>query len=422
MGNVANLQPNAWQELVDLCRKEQKHSADARALWPQIAARMAQLRRNYKSDNEFGAELMRHSIEYGKDDRAAFIWMGSLKPEALEDALAACDRRTPRYFRIEVESWEDPYFEPVSLNSETIPEHAGVPESAGNATCAVESEKVEIQKVVETDTLIHGQQWDARSKLFPMGESGKLLQAMIGGNNASGAIYPLMLKQRKFLQFIADKIKDGVLHPGRFNSSVFHAARLLPALDKSFVKEMVFSRKGEGRPNTKAIELFTKHFDLILRAAEMGWTYAEFLRATKGVTPATKPASAAEVWAQRPTTQPITEALPKAITLADGTELCPEPIYVCGQCLFPSEARKDLSYVDAYLHAHDCREWVAQMNDCSVQEVGLHLAHRGIQFGRQYEVLGKFLSAIGTAIRSRGEETDRALWFKLEPFRNRTSA
>jgi hypothetical protein len=41
-----------------------------------------------------------------------------MKREALEDAMARCDRRSPRTFRQAVESWEDEYFS-VSQGCET---------------------------------------------------------------------------------------------------------------------------------------------------------------------------------------------------------------------------------------------------------------------------------------------------------------
>jgi hypothetical protein len=36
--------------------------------------------------------------------------MGKIKPDALRDALANCDSRSPQHFRRAVESWQDPYY------------------------------------------------------------------------------------------------------------------------------------------------------------------------------------------------------------------------------------------------------------------------------------------------------------------------
>jgi hypothetical protein len=419
VGTVTKLQSVIWSELADLCQNEQKHMADARALWPEIAARMAQLRKDYPSNDEFGIALVQHGIEYNGHDRAAFIWMGSLRRSVLEDAIALCDRKSPKHFRTEVESWPDDYFKASCPSGQDTAEDSHPAESPENALPAGESAPVAIPEGEKTEKPVGSRTWDARSLLFALGDDARLLQAVLG-KNAASAISPLMPKHNKFLRFIIDKMKTGSLQLKAFNSHVFHARQLIPTLDKTFVGEMEFSRK-EGRPNGKAISLFMEHFDLMQRAAASGWSYAEFLRATNGNTPAARPATAAEVWAQQRPPVLTTEGLPETATLADGTELSPEPIYVCGVCLFPSESRKDLSYVDAYMHTHDCRDWVSHMSASNVQEVGMHLAHRGLQFGRQYKAIGSFLSALGTAIRGHGAEMERELWFKLEPFKNRTT-
>lgn len=122
--NVIEHQTALWSRLKENCDKEQSHGEAARALWPQIAADMAALRKKYKADQEFGAALVAHGIEYSKDDRAAFVWMGKLKPEALRDALANCDSRSPQHFRRTVSSWTDEYYQPVSSSNETDPDHS----------------------------------------------------------------------------------------------------------------------------------------------------------------------------------------------------------------------------------------------------------------------------------------------------------
>lgn len=412
MGDIVKMQSVVWTELVDLCLKEQKHAADARALWPDIAARMARLRNDYPSDNEFGAALFTHGVEYNIHNRAAFIWMASLTPQALADALDRCQSRSPRYFRAEVESWADDYFSPaVLLNSKTNAREEQPAESAENATPASESSESAFQKNTETAKPDEQHQWNSRSKLFPLGDDGQLIQNMLAGKNGRSAVYALMPKQKPFLRFIIDQIKAGRLNPPPFNAHYFHAQRLVPALHKSFVKEMMFSRLDE-KPDGKACKLFMDHFDDVLRAAELGWTYAEFKRVTKGIAAPT----AGEVLPQRVA---LGFTLPASASLADGTVLTPEPIHVCGQCLYPSEARPDLDYAAAYLYAHLCRDIVNELHGSSVSATGMSIAHYGLWLARQYPAVGGFMSAIGTAIRARGETMDRALWFKLEPYCNR---
>jgi hypothetical protein len=419
MGTVTKMQSVIWTELAQLCENEQRHSADARTLWPAIAAHMAQLKKDYPSTEEFGSALYAHGIEYNKDDRAAFIWMGSLAASVLDDALARCERRSPRTFRVEVESWRDPYYQPSSQPCEVAPTDPLPAESSEIAASACEFSTVGIQESAKKNTKIADHQWGVRSKLFPLGDDGRLLQAIIGGKGAMGSVYPLMPKQKPFLRFVLDQIKAGRLTPQPFNSDNFHARHLVLALDRSFVREMVFSRKGE-KPDAKACSLFMDHFDDVLQAAEKGWSYAEFRRVCKGFAHQT-PATAEETWAKRPAVTPIILNLPAMATLMDGTVLTPEPIYVCGECLYPSEARPNLDYVAAYLYAHHCRELVTELDTRSVSDIGMSIASHGLWLGRHYSAIGGFMSAIGTAIRARGDTMDRALWFKLEAYRNRTS-
>jgi hypothetical protein len=123
--NVIEHQTAIWSRLQANCTQEQAHGDAARALWPQIAADMAALRNKYKADQEFGAALVEHGIEYNKNDRAAFVWMGTLKPEALRDAIANCESRSPQHFKTAVESWGDSYYAAsVSSREETATDHA----------------------------------------------------------------------------------------------------------------------------------------------------------------------------------------------------------------------------------------------------------------------------------------------------------
>ena len=108
--NVIEHPEAAFEALKKDVDNYEEYNAKARELWPAIAQRMAALRETYRSDQEFGAALVLHGIELNKDDQAAFIWMGRLKPEVLEDAMANYPNSSPKYFRRKVESWPDPYY------------------------------------------------------------------------------------------------------------------------------------------------------------------------------------------------------------------------------------------------------------------------------------------------------------------------
>jgi hypothetical protein len=132
--NVIPMPATQWTELRRLVEAEQAHAAKAREYWPSIARHMAKLRDEHPTDQAFGAALEMHGITINKDDRAGFIWMGRLAPEALEDALARCERRSPQTFRREVEGWNDPYFSPVSYGKKP-PTNTGSPaETSAPAT------------------------------------------------------------------------------------------------------------------------------------------------------------------------------------------------------------------------------------------------------------------------------------------------
>lgn len=167
--NVVEHQTALWSRLQENCSKEQAHGEAARALWPAIAADMAALRAKYKADQDFGAALVAHGIEYSKDDRAAFVWMGSLKPEALRDAIANCDSRSPQHFRRTVTSWTDEYYRPVSSSNETAAEQVPEPEiTEETAPEPVESaDETEAESVIQEDD-VKMPRMDGRNILFKL--------------------------------------------------------------------------------------------------------------------------------------------------------------------------------------------------------------------------------------------------------------
>jgi hypothetical protein len=76
--------------------------------------------------------------------------MPSAKPEALRDAMANCDSRSPKHFRMTVESWPDEHYRSVSLSNETATEEAPEPE----ITEETAPEPVNSQPETETESVI----------------------------------------------------------------------------------------------------------------------------------------------------------------------------------------------------------------------------------------------------------------------------
>jgi hypothetical protein len=74
--------------------------ASSRALWRPIAVDMAVLRAEYPADQAFSAALEEHGIEFSKDDRAAFIWLGEnlTTDQQWTEALATNPRTSVRTF------------------------------------------------------------------------------------------------------------------------------------------------------------------------------------------------------------------------------------------------------------------------------------------------------------------------------------
>lgn len=116
---------------------------------------------------------------------------------------------------------------------------------------------------------------------------------------------------------------------------------------------------------------------------------------------------------------PETMTLRSVAALADGTELHPQPIIVCGEQVFPQEYLHNLTYQEAYMYAHLCRELVKEISG-SVKEVGMAIAHIGRNLARQFPDLGAYISAIGTRIQARGGEVEKGEWFRLESWRQKT--
>lgn len=108
------LESVVWKRLRENVEKERAHSQKARELWPQIALDMATLRAKYRDDQSFGKALTEHGMRNMNDnDRAALIYMGRMRPKALEDAMLECERRNPETFVREVKGWGDSYYDAV---------------------------------------------------------------------------------------------------------------------------------------------------------------------------------------------------------------------------------------------------------------------------------------------------------------------
>ena len=77
-----------WAKLKEKHDAEQAGAKAMRDTWPEICSIMAELRDEYPADREFGAALVMHGIEYTKDDRAAYVYLGRQPANVLEDAMA----------------------------------------------------------------------------------------------------------------------------------------------------------------------------------------------------------------------------------------------------------------------------------------------------------------------------------------------
>jgi hypothetical protein len=100
--NVTELASAKWARLKSNVDAAIEHRDQWRASWPAIAADMAALRDEYAGDREFGAALVMHDIDFNKNDRAAFIWMGQLDAHVLAEAMTLYDTESPKYFHLEM--------------------------------------------------------------------------------------------------------------------------------------------------------------------------------------------------------------------------------------------------------------------------------------------------------------------------------
>ena len=137
----------------------------------------------------------------------------------------------------------------------------------------------------ETETSLRD---NKRSKLFKFGEDARWLLAVCR-TAALAELTAMMPAHDEFLCFLIEKLKAGAINPKTSASRVLHAATFVNSIDKTFAKKMVFSRSG--RINAKAMTLFMKHFDMVLEASQLGWTYSDFLQAVNGQRPQTKSAA-----------------------------------------------------------------------------------------------------------------------------------
>jgi hypothetical protein len=119
MSNVVQHQTAIWADLKEWCDREQASAAQARGCWPEIASRMARLRRGFPSDPLFGAALEEHDISYSKDDRAAYIHLGKISAEALRDAMAMNSTRSVELLSrwVKARAKDDAYWSEVTFGS-----------------------------------------------------------------------------------------------------------------------------------------------------------------------------------------------------------------------------------------------------------------------------------------------------------------
>lgn len=422
MGSVSVIpHPTArWANLKEWHDKEKRHGADDRACWPHIAVEMVRLRQDFKTDQDFGAAIVMHGIEYNKDDRAAFIWMGSLKPQALEDAIARCERDSPKYFRREVESWNNPYYLPVvSPRSETAAEHQDVPDSVETASDSQEMDaepESEEPKSEQRDRPA-APAIDKRAVLAQFGPNAALLHDRCGVQARRG-INALCRKNPKLIRFLIEAIASGRIDPAVPENGSIHAGAFVNGLDRSITKNMRLYDAQAKRADARSAKQFMEHFDLLLAAAKNGWTYDELIGEINGRHVARKGAEP-ESWTRPARLVEHKGELPAAATLADGTALQPKPIVICGEQVYPFAGR-ELPYEDAYLWAHICRD-LARDHQGGVREVGDQIAHLGKLYERHHQQCGAFICAIGIGIKARGGQIDKAQWFSMETLKQKTA-
>jgi hypothetical protein len=78
----------------------------------------------------------------------------SAKPEALRDAMANCDSRSPEMFRRTVSTWKDPYYsESSSERSEDAPEQPPEPEITEETAPepAESADEIEAESVIQEE-------------------------------------------------------------------------------------------------------------------------------------------------------------------------------------------------------------------------------------------------------------------------------
>jgi hypothetical protein len=397
----------------------ERSSQDFREKWLTVGLLLLRLRETYPADRDLGVAIAEYEIDLTRQHRGAAMWLAGLTDLEREEAYNRWpDAMHPVTLRntAHAAGWDTTTTRPVSTQWTPATNIEVTTESQQNALSEPESVVDPISKSRAGE---HGGSFKPypRSKLVKFGVDAEWLLTIFkdDGRNQITAMVPA---HNKFLRFVIDKLKDGVIHPKVSASHVMHAGTLINGLHKSITREVVFSNKG--KTNAKAMHLFMDHFELFLEAERLGWDYNALRQAINGKPPRAKTGIPESWTAPAPAAQP-SGPLPDLVVMNNGMELHPEPIYVCGVCLYPSEARPGLSYVDAYLEAHDCRELIWEFSG-NAKEIGMSISHRGLRFGRQYPQRGAFISVVGSCIQSRGETMHKSEWFKLEPFRQTTVA
>lgn len=427
--NVIKLSSAVWAELKQACDTEAFHHAAARAQWPVIARCMAQLRDDYPSDNDFGKALIEHGIEFNKNDRAAFVWMGKLKPEALEDAMANCERESPQTFRLIVESWNNPYYEQVSylrkpaetpnINSEMTETASMEPENADSQ----ESTEDEIEpEHTPAATAPSVPSRSTLSKLPP--EAGAAFLKAIESNWKHGAkvVMDVLLSKssaKEFRLWWCDRLIDGTARQSLANNKKLAAPHIVDGLHKSFLTYCVAVDNGVF--SKKEAERLMAEFDDLRQAAAENLTLIEYQRNR----------NSKNVMARAQAAPPAPPAMADQAMLADGTTLRPQPIVIAGKLFYPLPIHEGVSYEDAMIWTNWARRYATAMYEnkkdmapaARLEWIGRDIATHGSHlFGRQYPNIGRFLSSMGQIIRSAPETMHPTEMFVMEPLSPRAAS
>jgi len=214
MSNVSELPTVIWRRLEDNARRSIKNLADGREAWADIAEDMLELRGAYKSDLAFGVALAEHDIDYGKNDRAALIWMGKIERSLLLDAIDYYQHGSPRYLVMAMKE-SGRFDDPVSLRRETGKAQNLIRNSAPmerNSPSFSEESCTEEVVIAPTEDLHRGPKSAFEEKPAPKkGTKASILKGHYSHSGSSVDAIKVLLSPRKTIDLLVDAVRDGKL-------------------------------------------------------------------------------------------------------------------------------------------------------------------------------------------------------------------